>query len=106
MSRREQREAQKLVETRVSEINRALRATCMGGIEARPTGVLRWQIVPAWGRTALPIRSDGLMLVFHEEIVALSTDLGIHLICEKFEYKVEATKDLTAHQSRVIIAGW
>lgn len=106
MSRREQREAQKLVDARVADINRVLRVTCVGRVEAQPTGALRWQIVPTWGRTALPIKCDGLLLVFHEEIVALPTDLGVRLICERFEYRVEATKDLTDHQSRVVPAGW
>lgn len=106
MSRPEQREGRKLVDARVADINSALRVVCIGGIEARPTGALRWQIVPTWGRVTLPIRCDGLSLFFHEEIVALSIGLGVRLICERFEYKVEASRDLTDYRNRVVPAGW
>ena len=106
MSHREQTEAQKLVNVRVADINRVLRVTCVGGVEAQPTGALRWQIAPTWKRTTLPIRCDGLLLVFHEEIVVLPTNLGVRLIFERFQYKVEATKNLTDHRSRTVPAGW
>jgi hypothetical protein len=54
----------------------------------------------------LPIRCDGLSLAFDEEIVVLPTNSGVRLLCERFEYKVEATKDLTDHRSRTVPAGW
>jgi hypothetical protein len=54
----------------------------------------------------LDIKCDGLLLIFQEEIAAIPSDLGIRLICERFEYKVEATKDLMDHQSRTVAAGW
>jgi hypothetical protein len=54
----------------------------------------------------MPIKCVGLTLVFHEEIVALSTDLGVRLICERFEYRVEASRDLTDYHSRAVPAGW
>ncbi len=106
MARREQRESQKLVDIRVGDINKALRATCVGTIEARATGALQWQLIPTWGRSALAIRCDGLFLAFYEVVTALPTGSGVRLICDRFHYKVEATKDLTDHQSRTVPAGW
>jgi len=106
VAHREQRQAQKLVNDRVASINKVLRVTCVGSVEACPTGALRWQIVPTWKRPALPIRCDGLILVFYEEIVVLPTNLGVRLICERFKYTVEATKNLTDHRSRTVPVGW
>lgn len=106
MSRNEQRQAQKLVDIRVANINSVLRVVCVGGVEARPISTLQWQIAPTWRRPALDIRCDGLLLIFREEITALPTDLGVRLICERFQYRVEATKDLTDHQNRAVAAGW
>lgn len=104
--RREQKEAHKQVNTRVANLNSVLELICTGRVEAQPIDVLRWRIVPSWKRETLPIRCDGLSLVFHEEIMAVPTEIGFRLTCVRFEYKVEATKDLIGRQECIVPSGW
>jgi hypothetical protein len=105
LTQREQRDAQKLVDDRISIINEILKVICRGGVEGKPKGALRWEIAPRWGNE-IPIRCDGLSLVFLEELSALPSDSGFRLVCVRFKYKVEAMREVKISQNRTIPLGW
>lgn len=104
--RREQREAQASIDRRLTDLNQCLSLISLSKVEGRPIGLLQWEIVPVMRWATLPLKCKGLTLKFHEEIMALPTDNGVNLTCQRFEYKLEALESLTDQYNRKLIAGW